>query len=170
MSNNTETTAVAVHVDNIRLLSRTLRSHPKQFNLNSWAKHVDTKGDGVLRAIPSPLQDCGTICCICGFANALAAAAREDNCGIPYSDIQTAAKFLGLPFSFASALFMPQASLGRSVHMLTLDPQDPWRQAAYAGVIHEYDNIYSLPADTVADMLDAIACGRITVCCLDSHC
>lgn len=149
---------------NISRVAQTIREHAEQFSLWDWVDHINGVPDDGQYAIPSPLQDCGTICCICGFANALANTRCVLGTGINYADMLAAARFMGLPYSFARALFIPPIFSGESVPSDISNPKNPWRQAAALELIPEDENIYKLPAGTIANVLDAIADGRIEVC------
>lgn len=161
MSDSSVSDKPDINADNIRTLAKVIKEHAEQFSLNNWVCY--SGGDyGRTDEIPSPLTDCGTVCCICGFANTLAGTIGRDGVGIRYDSIGDASRFLGLPYFFARELFVPPKLQEGSLYERISCKNNPWRQAAELKLISPYVDIYALPAETVADVLDAIADGRIT--------
>jgi len=144
------------NVENLRLVANDIRTHEDQFNLSRWRTFRDT---GENSEPDNPYLSCNTICCICGWVNA-----RIDNqpiCGqIDYSDSSTAAEWLGLSEDFADRLFIP-IDLPEVYDKESINYKTAWSQAARLGIIPDNRDVYGCSAEQAAQVLEAIADGRI---------
>jgi hypothetical protein len=136
-----------MNADNILKLAATIRAHENQFNLSNYFSNMDK---GFFHR-GNPLNDCDTICCICGWANSLSLG--DKLAPYDYGNHTNAANFLGLSHDFCSDLFIP------SLLAHTLNP--PWRVAVQLGIIPDYQMVYSATAEQAAQLLEAIADGRV---------
>ena len=129
------------NVENLLKVAKIIREHEDQFNLSDWA--TDN---------PNPLNNCGTICCICGGTNAI--IAYEDDTTYPdYMNSDGAAEYLGLDRQVAEELFIPGESHERP---------GPWTTAKNLNLFPPEKSPYDATAEEAATILEALADGRIT--------
>lgn len=155
-----------MNVENIRKMITTIREHEKQFSMRQFVvcenvrKFVTPDGEDPLYSETldersSPLNNCGTICCLAGFANALdaidnmAVKGSDDSWKfINYGDCDNACTYMGIDRLNAYSLFYP-------------GPQSRiWGQAMLLGIISLKDGYEATAEDAIA-VLEAIIDGRI---------
>lgn len=127
------------NAENLRQVAQVIRDHHDQFDLNDWA--TDDR---------NPLDNCGTVCCICGWTNAVIAS--EDGGEFDPFNSEKAIRYLGLDRQTAEDLFTPSDSEVR---------YGPWPTAKNLGLYPKYKCYYDATAEEAANVLEAIANGRI---------
>lgn len=142
-----------MNAENLRSIANDLRTHESQFDLDRWRGFRNPHNSNY--EVDNPYLSCNTVCCICGWVNARMRNYYRGDV-LHYSDVDSASAWLGLSYDFAYDLFIPEH------HPKMIDYDSPWRQAARLGIIPGDMDIYEVNADQAADVLEAIADGRIT--------
>lgn len=147
-----------MNVENIRKVINAIREHEDQFSMQRFVKcenpydHVapndeNPEDSDTLDSSSSPLHNCGTVCCIGGWVNALRAAETNSKF-VEYADMLAACEYLGIPAINAYPLFYP----GSQSHI--------WNQAKELGLVQTY-NCFRATVDEAIAVLEAIIDGRI---------
>lgn len=152
--------------DNLRLVAAFIRKHEASFSLYRFASK-----SRVQNFHPSPYpqdeiaydeatENCGAICCICGWPNVLYNFVHGTR--FPFNDQQIAAEFLGLSPRYAYFLFVPNNNPYENTDGRVCDDDThPWVFAAYSGLYPKYASPYEATAEDAARILEAIADKKI---------
>lgn len=136
-----------------------IREHEQQFSMRQFVRcedptkftipdYEDTpEYSDVFDTSSSPLHNCGTACCLAGWANALDAANRPKDF-IDYGDTDNACEYMGIDRQNGYPLFYPGTA------------STIWNQAKELGLIPP-GNAYGSTADEAIAVLEAIIDGRI---------
>ena len=115
--------------ENIQKVIRAIETEKNKFNLRYYGRTLN-RSQNLDEELDLKNPNCKTVCCICGWANAIALSEIALSCDMPYfsskanpddlrkwgkwiftksqlSEVEYAAKYLGLPIEFAKELFIP---------------------------------------------------------------
>ena len=147
-----------MNVENIRKMIDVIRDHQNQFSMRQFVRCENVEQfiappdeepaySDELDMSSSPLHNCGTACCLAGWANALDAANHPKDF-INYGDTYNACEYMGISQQNGYPLFYPGTSSAI------------WNQAKSLGLIAP-GNAYGATADEAIAVLEAIIDGRI---------